>query len=122
LSEVERAAQDYVGDDVEAIDGDELRARLERGDVVVIDVRPEEEYESGHIAGSKSIPIEELEQRLEELPKDREVVAYCRGPFCAYAHEAVRRLREAGINASRLEEGWPEWRLRDRSDGKSKAA
>jgi rhodanese-related sulfurtransferase/DNA-binding transcriptional ArsR family regulator len=123
LSDVERAAQDYVGDDVEAIDGDELRARLERGDVVVIDVRPEEEYESGHIAGSKSIPIEELEQRLEELPKDREVVAYCRGPFCAYAHEAVRRLREAGINASRLEEGWPEWHLRERSgEGKSKAA
>lgn len=122
LSDVERAAHDYVGEDVEAIDGDELRARLDRGDVVVIDVRPAEEYESGHIAGSKSIPIEELEQRLEELPKDRDVVAYCRGPFCAYAHEAVRRLRKAGINASRLEEGWPEWRLRDRSDGKSKAA
>jgi rhodanese-related sulfurtransferase/DNA-binding transcriptional ArsR family regulator len=122
LSEVERAAHDYVGEDVEAIDGDELRARLDRGDVVVIDVRPTKEYESGHIAGSKSIPIEELEQRLEELPKDREVVAYCRGPFCAYAHEAVRRLQQAGINASRLEEGWPEWRLRERSEGKAKAA
>jgi rhodanese-related sulfurtransferase/DNA-binding transcriptional ArsR family regulator len=122
LSEVERAAHDYVGEDVEAIDGDELRARLDRGDVVVIDVRPTKEYESGHIAGSKSIPIEELEQRLEELPKDREVVAYCRGPFCAYAHEAVRRLQQAGIDASRLEEGWPEWRLRERSEGKAKAA
>lgn len=122
LSDVERAAHDYVGDDVEAIDGDELRARLDRGDVVVIDVRPKEEYESGHIAGSKSIPVEELEQRLEELPKDRDVVAYCRGPFCAYAHDAVRRLKQAGINASRLEEGWPEWRLRERSQGESKAA
>jgi rhodanese-related sulfurtransferase len=123
LSDVERAAQDYVGEEVEVIDGPELRARLERGDVVVIDVRPTEEYESGHIAGAKSIPIEELEQRLDEIPKDREVVAYCRGPFCAYAHEAVRRLRKAGINASRLEEGWPEWRLRERSEeSKSKAA
>jgi rhodanese-related sulfurtransferase len=123
LSDVERAAHDYVGEDVEAIDGDELRARLERGDVVVIDVRPKEEYDSGHIAGSRSIPIEELEQRLEELPKDRDVVAYCRGPFCAYAHEAVRRLTKAGINASRLEEGWPEWHLRERSEeAKSKAA
>ena len=123
LIDVERAAQDYVGDEVEVIDGTELRARLERGDVVVIDVRPPEEYESGHIAGAKSIPIEELEQRLDEVPKDREVVAYCRGPFCAYAHEAVRRLRKAGVDASRLEEGWPEWRLRENSEvNKSKAA
>ena len=113
MTDVERAARDYVGDEVEVIDGTELRARLERGDVVVIDVRPPEEYESGHIAGAKSIPIEELEQRLDEVPRDREVVAYCRGPFCAYAHEAVRRLRKAGVDASRLEEGWPEWRLRE---------
>jgi rhodanese-related sulfurtransferase len=115
LSDVERAAQEYVGEEVEVIDGSELRARLERGDVVVIDVRPTEEYESGHIAGAKSIPIHELEQRLNEVPRDRDVVAYCRGPFCAYAHEAVRRLKKAGINASRLAEGWPEWRLREHS-------
>jgi rhodanese-related sulfurtransferase len=116
LADVERAAQDYLGEDVEAIDGRELRARLDRGDVVVVDVRPAEEYASGHIPGSRSIPIEELEERLEELPRDREVVAYCRGPFCAYAHEAVRRLRSAGIRASRLEDGWPEWRLGARSE------
>jgi rhodanese-related sulfurtransferase/DNA-binding MarR family transcriptional regulator len=123
LSEVERAAHEYVGEEVEVIGGPELRARLERGDVVVIDVRPPEEYESGHIDGAKSIPIEELEQRLDEVPRDREVVAYCRGPFCAYAHEAVRRLRKDGVDASRLEEGWPEWRLRESSEvSKSKAA
>ena len=120
LSDVERAVQNYVGEEFDVIDVPELRARLERGDVVVIDVRPAEEYESGHIPGARSIPIEELEQRLAEVPTDREVVAYCRGPFCAYAHEAVRSLREAGISASRLEEGWPEWSLRE-SSAKSKS-
>ena len=123
LADVERAARDYLGEDVEAIDGDELRARLAREDVVVVDVRPAEEYASGHIAGARSIPIDELEQRLQEVPRDREVVAYCRGPFCAYAHEAVRRLRDAGIHARRLEEGWPEWRLSERpEDSRSRAA
>jgi rhodanese-related sulfurtransferase len=74
-------------------------------------VRPAEEFEAGHIEGARSVPIEELERRLVELPSDREVVAYCRGPFCAYAHDAVRRLHAAGRPARRLEEGWPEWRL-----------
>jgi rhodanese-related sulfurtransferase len=123
LADVERAAQDYLGEDVDTIDGNELRARLARGDVVVVDVRPAAEYASGHIAGARSIPIDELEQRLKELPRDREVVAYCRGPFCAYAHEAVRRLLDAGIDARRLEEGWPEWRLSERpGDDRSKVA
>ena len=111
LAEVERAARDYLGEDVEAIGRDELIARLRRGDVVLVDVRPAEEFEAGHIDGARSIPLEELERRLAELPADREVVAYCRGPFCAYAHEAVRRLRAAGRAARRLEDGWPEWRL-----------
>jgi rhodanese-related sulfurtransferase len=111
LAEVERAARDYLGADVEAIDRDELRERLARGDVLVLDVRPTEEYAAGHIDGARSIPLDELEQRLAELPADREIVAYCRGPFCAYAHEAVRRLRSAGMQARRLEDGWPEWRL-----------
>src|SRR2546421_7281376 len=111
LAEVERAARDYLGDDVDAIGRDELIARLRRGDVVLVDVRPSEEFEAGHIEGARSIPIEELEERLAELPADREVVAYCRGPFCAYAHEAVRRLRSAGRSARRLDQGWPEWRL-----------
>jgi rhodanese-related sulfurtransferase/predicted transcriptional regulator len=111
LAEVERAARDYLGEDVEAIGREELVARLGRGDVVLVDVRPPEEFAAGHIDGACSIPLDELEQRLAELPADREVVAYCRGPFCAYAHEAVRRLQAAGRSARRLEEGWPAWRL-----------
>ncbi len=111
LAEVERAAREYLGDEVEAIDRDELVARMARGDVVLVDVRPEEEYAAGHIDGARSIPIDELARRLSELPRGREVVAYCRGPFCAYAHEAVRQLSVAGRKARRLEDGWPEWRL-----------
>jgi rhodanese-related sulfurtransferase/predicted transcriptional regulator len=116
LAEVERAAREYLGDEVEAIDRDELVARLARGDVVLVDVRPEEEYAAGHIDGARSIPIDELERRLSELPRGREVVAYCRGPFCAYAHEAVRQLQAAGRKARRLEDGWPEWRLAGQTD------
>jgi len=111
LAEVERAARDYLGDEVETIDRTELIERLHRGDVVLVDVRPAEEFEAGHIEGARSIPIAELQDRLAELPADREVVAYCRGPFCAYAHQAVRTLQSAGRRARRMEEGWPEWRL-----------
>src|SRR6267378_3429361 len=122
LAEVERAARDYLGEPVEAIGRAELLQRLKRGDVVLVDVRPEEEFAAGHIDGARSIPLEELEQRLAELPADREVVAYCRGPFCAYAHEAVRRLQAAGRSARRLEEGWPEWRLADKPSKHTEAA
>jgi rhodanese-related sulfurtransferase/predicted transcriptional regulator len=111
LAEVERAARDYLGEPVETIGSEELRERLARGDAVLIDVRPPEEYEAGHIDGARSVPIAELEKRLAELPADREIVAYCRGPFCAWAHEAVRRLTSAGHTARRLDDGWPEWRL-----------
>jgi rhodanese-related sulfurtransferase/predicted transcriptional regulator len=111
LAEVERAAADYLGEEVERIDRSELRARLAKGDVMLVDVRPAEEYAAGHIEGARSIPLAELERRLAELPDDAEIVAYCRGPFCAYAHEAVRRLRDSGRAARRLEEGWPEWKL-----------
>ena len=111
LGEVERAALDYLGDEVETINRTELIERLRRGDVVLVDVRPAEEFEAGHIEGARSIPIAELKERLAELPADREVVAYCRGPFCAYAHQAVRTLQSAGRAARRMEEGWPEWRL-----------
>jgi rhodanese-related sulfurtransferase len=111
LAEAERAAREYLGGDVDAIGRDELLARLRSGDVVLVDVRPGEEYDAGHIDGARSIPLGELEERLAELPADREVVAYCRGPYCAYAHDAVRRLQAAGRKARRLEEGWPEWRL-----------
>ena len=115
LAEVERAAREYLGEDVDAIGRDELVARLRKGDIVLLDVRPPEEYAAGHIEGARSIPIDELEDRLAELPADREVVAYCRGPFCAYAHEAVRRLQAEGRPARRLEDGWPEWRLGNRA-------
>jgi rhodanese-related sulfurtransferase len=111
LAEVQRAAAEYLGEDVEMIGREELLERAARGDVVLVDVRPGVEFRSGHIEGARSIPIEELDERLAELPADREIVAYCRGPFCVYAHEAVRRLRAAGRNARRLEDGWPEWQL-----------
>jgi rhodanese-related sulfurtransferase len=111
LAEVERAARDYLGDEVETIGRTELVERLRRGEVVLVDVRPAEEFEAGHIEGARSIPIAELQDRLADLPADREIVAYCRGPFCAYAHQAVRTLQAAGRVARRMEEGWPEWRL-----------
>ena len=111
LGDVERAARDYLGDEVEAIGRAELAERLEVGEVVVIDVRPRIEFAAGHIQGARSVPLDELEARLSEIPDDAEVVAYCRGPYCVYAHEAVRRLRAAGRPARRLEDGWPEWRL-----------
>jgi rhodanese-related sulfurtransferase/DNA-binding HxlR family transcriptional regulator len=120
LAEVERAARDYLGDPVEAIGREELLERLKRGDVVLVDVRPEEEFAAGHIDGARSIPLEELERRIAELPAEREVVAYCRGPFCAYAHEAVRQLQAAGRSALRLEDGWPEWRLAETHTDKTK--
>ena len=122
LGEVERAARDYLGEDVEVIGRDELITRLRTGDVVLVDVRPGEEYAAGHIEGARSIPLDELQERLAELPADCEVVAYCRGPFCAYAHEAVRRLKATGRSARRLEEGWPEWRLADTPTNHHRAA
>ena len=122
LAEVERAARDYLGDDVDAIGRDELLARLRKGDVVLVDVRPADEFDAGHIKGARSIPIDELEQRLAELPADREVVAYCRGPFCAYAHDAVRQLQAAGHQARRLQDGWPEWQLAKKSAKRHRAA
>src|SRR4051812_7045585 len=116
LAEVERAARQYLGGDVDAIGRDELIARMKSGAVVLVDVRPSEEFEAGHISGARSVPLDELEERLAELPPEREVVAYCRGPLCAYAHDAVRLLHASGREARRLEEGWPEWRLAERRD------
>jgi rhodanese-related sulfurtransferase len=111
LAEVERAARDYLGPEVDTIGREELLARMRAGEVVLIDVRPREEFDAGHIGGARSIPLAELEQRLAELPTDREIVAYCRGPFCAYAHQAVRTLNAAGRRAQRLHEGWADWQL-----------
>jgi rhodanese-related sulfurtransferase len=121
LAEVERAAREYLGDDVDEIGRTELVQKLRSGEVVLIDVRPSEEYQAGHIEGAHSIPLAELERRLAELP-DREIVAYCRGPFCAYAHEAVRRLTAAGRTARRLRDGWPEWRLAHQVASEDRAA
>jgi rhodanese-related sulfurtransferase/predicted transcriptional regulator len=119
LAQVERAARDYLGEDVDEIGRDELIARMRTGEVVLIDVRPTEEYESGHIEGAQSVPLSYLEERVADLPTDREVVAYCRGPFCAYAHEAVRQLRASGRRSRRLQEGWPEWQLASRTEARA---
>jgi rhodanese-related sulfurtransferase/DNA-binding HxlR family transcriptional regulator len=111
LAEVERAASEYLGAPVAAIARSELERRLDERSVVLIDVRPAEEFEAGHIEGALSIPIDELDARMDELPDGVELVAYCRGPFCAFASEAVRRLHATGRTARRLELGWAEWRL-----------
>jgi rhodanese-related sulfurtransferase len=112
LAEVERLAAAYLGarDQLEAVTREELARRLQDGDpLVVLDVRPVAEHVAGHLPGAVSIPIDELRRRLAELPADREIVAYCRGPYCAFAHEAVAVLGEAGLQARRLEDGFPEW-------------
>lgn len=103
-------AQDYLGDrsDIDLVSRDELLQRLEDGNVVVVDVRPEAEYAAGHLPGAVHVPPDHLE-RLDELPEGRDVVAYCRGPYCVYADDAVRRLKAQGRTAARLEEGLPEW-------------
>ncbi len=105
-------AQAYLGDrsELDQIHRDELARRLDEGDVIVVDVRPEAEYGAGHIAGAVSIPIDRLARRLRSLPPDVDVVAYCRGPFCVFADDAVRLLRRRGRPARRLEDGFPEWR------------
>jgi rhodanese-related sulfurtransferase/DNA-binding transcriptional ArsR family regulator len=112
LAEVERLANAYVGDrdQLEPVTRQELARRLGDGDrLVVLDVRPASEYAAGHLPGAVSIPVGELGRRLAELPLDQEIVAYCRGPLCAFAHEAVALLREEGYVARRLEDGLPEW-------------
>lgn len=112
LAEVHVLARDYLGgrDEVEQLSPEELEQRLTRGQVVVLDVRPEREYDAGHIPGALSAPPNELEAVAASLPKRKEVVAYCRGPYCVYADDAVRLLRERGLKARRLDVGFPEWR------------
>jgi rhodanese-related sulfurtransferase len=109
---LDRLADAYLGDrsGVEVVDRDELVQRLRRGEVTLLDVRPSPEYRSGHIAGARSVPIGELRRQLRNLPKDREVVAYCRGAFCVYADDAVRELTRKGYRARRLVDGYPEWK------------
>jgi rhodanese-related sulfurtransferase/DNA-binding HxlR family transcriptional regulator len=111
LAELDRLAEAYLGDRsrLDTVTRAELRKRLRAGDVVVLDVRPEPEFRAGHIAGAVSLPAAELTRRLREVPKDRQVVAYCRGPYCVYADDAVRTLNRRGYRAARLEDGFPEW-------------
>jgi rhodanese-related sulfurtransferase len=112
LAEVSVLADEYLGErgEIEHVSAAELKQRLTRGDVVVLDVRPEREYAAGHIAGARSMPIEQLGALVENLPRRREIVAYCRGPYCVYADDAVRLLRARGLKARRLDVGFPEWR------------
>jgi rhodanese-related sulfurtransferase len=114
LAEVDRARRAYLGDDdIAEVTRDELLRRLQAGDVTVIDVRPVEEYAAGHIPGAVSIPVDELADRLAELPGDATIVAYCRGSYCVMAHEAIRILTAEGRSALRLSDGMLEWRLAD---------
>jgi rhodanese-related sulfurtransferase len=112
LGEADRIAREYIDrrDEVEPVGREELLDRVRKNDAVVIDVRPAEEYEAGHVAGAISVPLDELKGRLAEIPCDAEVVAYCRGPFCVLAPQALEVLLEAGIRARRLDGGLPEWR------------
>ncbi len=108
----EVARRGYLGpEDTAAVDTDELLRRLESGDVVVLDVRPGTEYAAGHLPGAVHIPLDELAERVAELPRDREVVAYCRGQYCVLAHDAVRLLSSSGVRARRAVDGLLEWRL-----------
>ena len=109
-ADVRAATEAYLAGPVEEVGRDELIARLERGEVVLVDVRPHREFIAGHITGALSIPLDELEARLTELPAGVDVVAYCRGRFCAFAEEGVRILEAAGRKAFRLVDGLPEWR------------
>lgn len=110
LAQLTDQARQKGRDALEPVPAPELLDRARDGLVTVIDVRPPEEYVQGHIAGALNIPLDTLETRLRELPRDREIVAYCRGPWCVLSFEAVARLRDAGIEARRLEDGLPEWR------------
>jgi rhodanese-related sulfurtransferase/DNA-binding transcriptional ArsR family regulator len=113
LAEVERIVRVYftAKDEMEPVPAAELLERAKKGLVTVLDVRPPEEFAAGHVPGAINIPIHELEKRLAELPKRKEVVAYCRGPYCLMSYDAVHLLRRKGLKARRLQDGLPEWRL-----------
>lgn len=116
FAEVDRAAEAALAstDPLDPLSQDELLRRIDAGDVLLIDVRPEPEYRAGHLPGAISVPLPHLLNRLPHLPRDREIVAYCRGPYCFLSAEAVRDLRAHGLRASRLIDGFPEWRAAGR--------
>lgn len=111
LAELDELATAYLGDrsGLDTISREELARRVRDGDVVVVDVRPEAEFRAGHVAGAVSLPLAEIGRRLRDLPQDQQVVAYCRGPYCVYADDAVRVLHRHGFRAARLDDGYPEW-------------
>ncbi len=113
LAEVNRIVETFLTDrkSMEPVTLNELLDRLQEPDLVVLDVRPALEYAQGHIPGARSIPVEELEKRLSELPPDREIIAYCRGPYCVFADETVELLAAQGYHVRRLQEGYPDWKL-----------
>lgn len=113
LPDLERITQRFLAgrDGMVPVDRDSLRRQVLKGTVTVIDVRPHDEYVAGHIPGAHSVPLSELEERLTQLPTDSEIVAYCRGPYCVLAIEAVERLRARGLRATRLEDGIADWRV-----------
>jgi len=112
LAEFDRLVRDHFADrsDAEAVPMTELLKRARSQSIVILDTRPASEYASGHIAGAISVPVDDLQRRLRELPRDKEYVAYCRGPYCVYADRAVELLRTKGRRARRLLEGFPEWK------------
>ena len=112
LAEVDKLIRLYYvsKDSLEPVPAKELMQRVKKGLVTVLDVRPPEEYAAGHIPGAINMPVSEIRKRLKEIPKDQEIVAYCRGPYCLMAFEAVAELRKKGRSARRLEDGFPEWR------------
>lgn len=116
VADIDALADAYLGarDDIEEVTAEELADRLDRGRAVVIDVRPAHEFAAGHIRGARSIPVDELGDSIAGLPRSREIIAYCRGPYCVYADDAVRLLRGHGFRARRLDTGYPEWARADR--------
>lgn len=115
VAEIERVIRTFrkSKNSLETLSSSELIQRMKEGDIILIDVRPEEEFKEGHIAGALNVPVDQLSERLSELPDDQEIVAYCRGPFCVFADEAVELLNEKGFTARRLDEGFPEWMLEE---------
>jgi rhodanese-related sulfurtransferase/predicted transcriptional regulator len=112
VAQVEKLVRDFIGhrDELEPVRAEELLARAKKGLVTVLDVRPAEEFAAGHLPGALNVPIDRLESSLAKLPKNREVIAYCRGPYCLMSFDAVTKLRKRGWKARRLEEGFPEWK------------